>query len=332
MANTYQFREIHPSVSIGCASDRYNGWIGQIYTQERYSGRIETRKKKLGKEIYTEKVLPVDSVAEYFEHFDILEIDFTFYGLLYDKEFRPTRVHKTLEAYANHLPSSGAGIFLKVPQSITAQKVWRAGKFNKNPNYLDTALFHDRFYSPAQDLLSGRLAGLIFEQEYHRKSERQSAENVAQDLDRFFSQIASIEGRGHHVELRTPSYLSPPVFEVLKRHGIGQVLSYWTWLPGLNEQFAKAGGQFLTSERQVVIRLLTPRRMRYGQTYAKAYPFDKMVEGMLQPEMIAETVDLMQEATRSNVHANIIVNNRAGGNAPMIAERLVQGFRQTGAS
>ena len=75
----FQFRNLHPLVKIGMASDRYAGWIGQIYSEERYDGRIGQRTKLVGEQNFTERALPVESVAEYFEHFPILEIDFTFY-------------------------------------------------------------------------------------------------------------------------------------------------------------------------------------------------------------------------------------------------------------
>ncbi len=32
----FLFRNLHPRVKIGTASDRYAGWLGQIYIQERY--------------------------------------------------------------------------------------------------------------------------------------------------------------------------------------------------------------------------------------------------------------------------------------------------------
>jgi hypothetical protein len=31
----YRFRELHPNLSIGMASDRYAGWIGQVYSEGR---------------------------------------------------------------------------------------------------------------------------------------------------------------------------------------------------------------------------------------------------------------------------------------------------------
>ncbi len=66
----------------------------------------------------------------------------------------------------------------------------------------------------------------------------------------------------------------------------------------------------------MVIRLITPLRMSYEESYAKAFPFDKMIPGMLDPEMIEDTVAIVKEAKMEKVRVNLIINNRAGGNAP----------------
>lgn len=42
----FQFRDLHPLVSLGTASDRYAGWLGQIYSETRYKGRISSRSKR----------------------------------------------------------------------------------------------------------------------------------------------------------------------------------------------------------------------------------------------------------------------------------------------
>jgi hypothetical protein len=64
--------------------------------------------------------------------------------------------------------------------------------------------------------------------------------------------------------------------------------------------------------------------MRYEDSYVRAYPFDRLVEGMLQPEMILETVDIIKGAIEEGVLVNLIINNRAGGNAPMIAQIIAE--------
>ena len=68
--------------------------------------------------------------------------------------------------------------------------------------------------------------------------------------------------------------------------------------------------------------------MRYDDSYMQAYPFDRLVEGMVQPEMILETVDLMVQAVNQGVLVNVIINNRAGGNAPLLAQMIARKFLQ----
>ena len=36
-SDQFQFRDLHPLVSLGAASDRYAGWLGQIYSERRYN-------------------------------------------------------------------------------------------------------------------------------------------------------------------------------------------------------------------------------------------------------------------------------------------------------
>lgn len=319
----FQFRSIHPGLSMGTASDRYAGWLGQIYTPERYSGRFSTRTKRIGTRSFKETVLPVESLEEYFDHFDILEIDYTFYALLLDGEGRATQTFQVLKAYASHL-REGDGIVVKAPQAIFARKVLRSGKYLPNPGYLDGALFVRSFYEPATALLGSNLRAIVFEQEYQRKDERVSPDELASSLDTFFGSIP--EDPRYHVELRTEQYLSKPVPAVLERYGVGQVLSHWTWLPTLKKQFERGGSRFLNRGGEALIRLMTPLGVRYEDAYARAHPFDHLVEGLFQPRMVEETVHMIEEALSRDIHINIIVNNRAGGNAPEIARLLATRF------
>ena len=71
---------------------------------------------------------------------------------------------------------------------------------------------------------------------------------------------------------------------------------------------------------------MTPLDMRYEDAYVKAHPFDRLVDGMLQPEMVLETVEIVKTAIEKGVLVNLIVNNRAGGNAPLIAEKIAKRF------
>jgi uncharacterized protein YecE (DUF72 family) len=267
----------------------------------------------------------VDSVAEYFEHFPVLEIDFTFYRPLKDQNGKPTQTFQVLKAYQQHLRPVDA-LLLKVPQVITARKLRRGNQYQDNPAYLNAEVFIRQFYEPALELLGPSLAGFIFEQEYLTKQDRLSVMDMAAALDKFFQTIP--RDNRYHLELRTDLYIREPIFEILERYGVGQVLSHWTWLPPLRKQLAKAGGRFFNPGKQCVIRLLTPLGMRYDDSYIQAYPFDRLVEGMVQPEMILETVDLMEQAVNQGVLVNVIINNRAGGNAPLLAQLIAGRFIQ----
>lgn len=319
----FYFRDLHPGISIGTASDRYAGWLGQIYSADRYAGRIRQRSKRVGRRQFTEEVLPVESVEEYFEHFQVLELDFTFYGPLLDGEGEETPTYHVLKEYRRHL-KPGDRLILKVPQMISARKRLRGDAFVENDLFLDSGAFTRQFYKPAADLLGETIEGLILEQEYQRTEDRLPLNEFAGRLAAFFSTIP--EDDRYHLELRTEGFLRPAVFEVLERHGVGQVLSHWTWLPTLSRQFAMSGERILNREKRLLIRLMTPKGMRYEAAYAKAHPFSRLVEGMTGPAMVRETISLMQSAGRQGGKATVIVNNRAGGNAPLIAKEIAERF------
>lgn len=317
------FRSVHPRIYLGTASDRYAGWLGQIYSKERYEKRTSRRPKVIKGKTFTEETLPVDSLEEYYEHFSILEIDYTFYRLLLDDQGKPTSNYFLLKKYCAYLKEPDS-LFLKVPQIITARKIHKGPAFGVNESYLNPRIFTDQFYKPALELLGAKIRGFIFEQEYHRRSERLPVEELASSLRHFFKTIPS--DNRYHLELRTESYLQTPVFNLMADFGLGQVLSHWTWLPALEKQFALSDRRFLNGGRQGLIRLMTPLGLRYEDAYEKAFPFDQMVDGMLQPRMIEETVRLMKTAIEQDIELNIIINNRSGGNAPLIARQVVDQF------
>ena len=321
--NKFHFRNIHPNIYLGTTSDRYAGWIGQIYSKERYVGRINRRTNVIGGKKFIEEVLPVDSVEEYFEHFRVLEIDYTFYRPLTEPDGTPTQNYRLLSNYRQYI-KDGDRLILKVPQIISAQKFHRGKDYIPNEDYLNPEIFTNQFYKPALEILGDTLTGLLFEQEYQKFKDKLPEDQLAESLDTFFRAIP--KDRRYHIELRTESYLTPAVFGVLEEHGVGQVLSHWTWLPPLRRQFAKAGSKVFNSGRELIIRLNTPINMRYEVAYAKAHPFNKLIEEMLQPKMIEETVKLMHNGIEMGAKVNVLVNNRAGGNAPLITQMIAEEF------
>jgi uncharacterized protein YecE (DUF72 family) len=316
---SFRFRELNPHLFIGTTSDRYAGWIGQIYTEEKYEGRIKSRTNKVGGNTFTEEVLPVDSVQEYFEHFPVLEIDFTFYRTLLDRSGNPTSNFHVLRNYHRYMNESDR-VILKVPQAIFAKKIRKGKTYVENEDYLNPALFTQSFYEPAVSILGESLAGMVFEQEYQRKDESSSAEILGSELDEFFAAIPK-DGR-YHVEIRTNRLLSPPLFDALEKNGVGLVMSHWTWLPSLSEQFSRSNGADFNSGNSLVLRLLTPRGKNYSETYTAAHPFNALVNGMLHQSTIQDTVTVVRAALQDGRWVYLLVNNRSGGNAPLVAVEI----------
>ena len=204
---------------------------------------------------------------------------------------------------------------------VCAPKLKRKEGFVQNPSYLNPEIFQRGFYEPAQRVLDDHLCGLIFEQAYQRKDEQSKPDMLARDLDAFFRKIP--KDRRYHMEIRTERLLAEPVFSVLKKHGVGLVLSQWTWLPSLQTQFKKAGG-LASADDSLAIRLVTPRGKTYDETYAAAHPFDVLVEGMLHPSVVEETVEIIRGVVQRGSQLYLFINNRAGGNAPAIAQQVAQ--------
>lgn len=69
-----------------------------------------------------------------------------------------------------------------------------------------------------------------------------------------------------------------------------------------------------------------PARSPEAFQFRGIHPQDRLIEGMLQPEMVLETVEIMRQAVEKGITVNVIVNNRAGCNAPLIAQEIVKRF------
>ena len=318
----YKFRNLHPHVRFGTASDRYAGWIGQIYPKVPYADRISTRTRTLGGETFEERQVPIDSVHAYFQHFEVLELDFTFYRPLLEED-EPSSNYFVLSKYLDHAPND-ASFLIKAPQQFFARTLRRSGSFVDNPDFLDAEGYVNSFHEPAVELMGDRLDGIIFQQEYQRVADSPSPDANIKQLDNFFSALPS--DAQFHLELRSEHLLSNSYFDWLDTRGLGHVFSHWTWLPAIRKQWSMCGERFTAANDQVVSRLLTPRNVKYADAYAKAYPFDAPVSELSESEqandMVLDATALAYRAEAENATLNVIANNRAWGNAPDLARSI----------
>lgn len=324
-ADQYVLRDVHPHARFGTASDRYAGWIGQIYP-DAYAQLVQSRSRRLGGQKFEERTVPIESVREYFEHFDVLEIDFTFYRPLVENG-KATSNYFVLQQYADHAPDH-ARFFLKAPQPYFARRYRRARggnvTFEDNPTFLDAEAYVSGFQEPALAILGDRLAGVIFEQEYQRKSDGPNPVDNVVELDGFFQRIPPVVQ--NHIEIRSAHLLVPAYFDWLRHRGIGFVFSHWTWLPPLREQWKLCGQQFSAADRNVIARLLTPLKVPYEKAYALSHPFDSPVPEIANSrsarDMILDVTALIYRAEEMGFVVNVINNNRAYGNAPELGRNI----------
>lgn len=89
--------------------------------------------------------------------------------------------------------------------------------------------------------------------------------------------------------------LSPARLQDSHNGAGGPVFFFFPRLPPLRKQFAKVRAKFFNPGNQVVIRLITALRMSYEESYAKAFPFDKMVSGLLDQKMIKDTAWIVND-------------------------------------
>jgi uncharacterized protein YecE (DUF72 family) len=324
----FDFRGFRRHLLFGTASDRYAGWIGQIYP-EHHGARAKTRYRKLGDASFTERTIPVESVADFFNHFDILELDFTFYRPLLEKNGKPTNNFHVLERYADHAPET-ASFLLKAPRDFFARTIRKgsAGKvtYVPNPDYLNSEALVKQFWKPAEELLGERLRGVIFEQEYQQQQSSPDPRDHIAELDGFAEKMPrNIQS---HFEIRSPHLLAPEYFDWLETVGIGFVFSHWTWLPPLRKQWKMAGARFTSTDGSAVVRLLTPLNVSYAEAYALTHPFDAPVPRISESaeggRMLDDVATISSEAERSGGTLMIVANNRAWGSAPALAQSIAR--------
>lgn len=276
------------NIYVGTSSWKYAGWMGTIYSPQRYKGQ---------------KRFEAECLAEYAETFPIVCGDFAFY------QFPGPQFWEKLFAL---VPPSFSFAF-KAPEEITRPR------FPSHPRYGDragllNALFLDVAVLRAQflDLLrpyGKRVPLVIFEfGMMPRTVFRDTGEFVAA-LNRFLAALPRDFRYG--VEIRNREFLEEPYLECLRQHGVAHVFNAWTHMPPLEEQMALPGA--FTANFSVTRALLTP-----GRSYEEAVQTFSPYSSVREPNQAVRDA-LRQVLTRAKLRAEptyIFVNNRLEGFAP----------------
>jgi uncharacterized protein YecE (DUF72 family) len=240
--------------------------------------------------------------------------------------YEPLRT-ETLAAYAAELDEA-ARLAPDLPPFRVVSKVWdeittavyprhprygaRAG--SENPAFLDASRFLTEVLEPQRRAFGAHAGPLVFEltpMPHGAMTEREIAARVDAFLDRLPS------GYRFAFELRNAELFGARWLDMLRAHGAAHVYTYWTAMPPIRDQLARAplGARF------VVARLMLPPFARYDAQRAQYEPFDRLVAP--QPEMRADVIALLRAAEAAEVEdAFVIVNNKAEGSSPLTIRAL----------
>jgi uncharacterized protein YecE (DUF72 family) len=288
------------NIYIGTSSWKYAGWLGQIYSRNRYLTRGR----------FSEKRFQAECLNEYAATFPIVCGDFSFY------QFPSESYWKRLFESA---PASLKYAF-KAPEEITVNLFpthprygTRAGQ--NNSSFLDALLFQNAFLDllePYQE----RVAVLIFEFGSFPKQIYRSATEFLERLDPF---LASLPPQFRYaVEIRNPEFLGPEYFDCLRGRGVAHVFNAWTRMPAIGEQAAFPDAY--TADFTVARALLRHGRP-YEQAVAMFTPYQQIQDP--NPETRQALRGLISRARERHQPSYIFVNNRLEGNAPQTIEAIL---------
>ena len=287
------------SIYFGTSSWKYEGWLGSIYSPDRYATRGKFSKKK-----FEETCL-----AEYARTFPTVCGDFAFYQF-------PTEEY--WERLFAQIPV-GFFLALKVPEEITVT-VWpKHARYGKragldNEHFLDARAFERFFVKPLKPY-KDRLGPLIFEFGTFNKSTFPTPGDFMARLDAFLGSLP--DGFRYAVEIRNPDYLSPDYFGMLSSHNVAHVFNAWTRMPVLDQQ-ARLSDAYTADF--TVVRALLARGRTYEQAVKSFEPYDRLQE----PNEGAREgmVEIAKQSLRRKNPSWLFINNRLEGHSPSTIEAV----------
>jgi uncharacterized protein YecE (DUF72 family) len=287
-------------VFIGTSSWKYPGWIGQIYSEDRYRSRGR----------FSEKRFQAECLAEYAATFPVVCGDFSFYQFPSEQHWQ--RLFRSAPASLKYA--------FKVPEEITVKMFpvhprygARAGE--NNPSFLDALLFRNAFL----DLLEPyreQIAVLVFEFGTFARQCYNSTGQFLAELDPFLGALPA--GYRYGIEIRNQEFLTGEYFKCLRGHGVAHVFNAWTRMPEIGEQMQLP--EVFTADFTVARALLRKGRP-YKAAVAKFSPYQQVQDP--NPETRQALRSLISRARERSEPSYIFVNNRLEGNAPQTIEAIV---------
>jgi uncharacterized protein YecE (DUF72 family) len=275
---------------VGTSSWKYPGWMGKLYTRDRYVWRGR----------YAESRFERNCLSEYAEVFKTVCVDAAYYTF-------PKR--DSLVALAGQVPADFQFAF-KVTDEITMRRFPMLPRFGPragtvNENFLNADRFASEFLSPCEAIRS-QVGLLMFEfSQFHAADFARGREFVAA-LEEFLARLP--RGWPYAVEIRNRTFLQPEYFDALARHGVAHVFSSWTEMPPVADQVELPGA--ISNPDLIAARLLLRPGRNYEAAVKQFSPYERMQDA--NPEGRLAAAKLLK---RVKAKGFIFVNNRFEGNA-----------------
>jgi len=289
------------NIYIGGSSWKYEGWLGQVYSRERYLARGR----------FSRQVFEAECLREYAETFPTVCGDFAFY------QFPGEEFWRRLFA---RVPATFRFAF-KVPEQITC-KVFpaharygpQAGK--ENQAFLDHRMLREMFLNPLLPYRE-KTALLIFE---FGSFGRRSFAELGEFLDRLDPFLAALPPEFRYaVEIRNPEFLEKDYFSCLRSHRVAHVYNAWSRMPELRHQLA-------IPDSMTADFLVSRALLRHGRVYQDAVgifaPYTEIQDP--NPQARESMRVLIGRARENRQFLFLFVNNRLEGNAPLTILSLVE--------
>ena len=289
------------NIYIGGSSWKYEGWLGQVYTRERYLTRGR----------FSRKLFEAECLREYAETFPTVCGDFAFYQFP-SEEFWQRLFSRVPEGFR---------FAFKVPEQITCKVFPKHARYGQqagkeNEGFLDALMLREMFLRPLEAYRE-KTALLIFE---FGAFGRRSFAELAEFLDRLDQFLSALPREFRYaIEIRNPEFLEKDYFSCLRSHGVAHVYNAWSKMPELRHQLTmpdSATADFL------VCRAL----LRYGRMYEDAVglfaPYTAIQDP--NPEARDSMRVLIGRAREEKQFLFLFVNNRLEGNAPLTILSLVE--------
>jgi len=285
-----------PTLRMGTSSWSFPGWAGIVYPRS-----------------VPASVLAREGLREYARRplLRTVGIDRSYYAAVPPED---------LQRYSDQVPDDFV-CCAKAPVTVTAFTIPAAGRIEPNPDFLSAPRFIDDMLEPFERWFAKHSGPFLLQFAPIPVKATLDPSVFAELLDQFLEQLP--RWADYAVEIRDRSLMTDAYREVLHRHQVAHVCSYWSAMPSPEEQ-----ARFMRVEEGpfTMVRLLLAPGTRYEERRQEMAPFNRIARA--DDRMRRQVTSLLRTGMANRKRTYLLVNNKAEGSAPLtieaIARRLVE--------